>query len=350
MKLKISLIQNNSEWDHLLQLFSRSLLQTSAWGDFNSKGLNKEVQKIALYDKEKPVALALCIIEVGRFGSYIYIPRGPLIDWNNGELVSNLFEELKNYFASENPVFIRFDPAIFPPNDVSQVFQTIFKVKSPYNTQVKRAWVLNLEGGNSEELMKHARQQGMHKKFPGEIRRAEQKGVSYRRAYSIDDFKIFYRLLDETSTKKGFKIRPEEYYLKEFEFLSKSDLIRLYISEFEGEPLSVALVGKYNKEGSYLHAASADKHSNLSAQGFLLWKIIEELHSEGFKRFNFWGVVDENNLQDSSHTGYGYSKFKMRFGGHVEEYVGSHDIIMRPVKYRLTWVQEKYRKWRLGLE
>lgn len=350
MKLKLLLIQDSIEWGNLLNSFEGSLLQTDEWGTFNAQGLGKEVKKIAFYHENQLVALALCIIEIGRFGNFAYIPRGPLLEWSNIDLVREVFSMLIQFFSSQKVIFIRFDPKLLASESVSRTMKSISAKKSVYSTQVSNAWVLDLKGKDCEELITNARLQGMHKKLPGEIRRAGEKGLSYWRSYSSQDIEIFYRLLRDTADKNGFKIRPKEYYLKELEYLGKSDMIRLYISEFEKEPLSVALIGKYRNEASYLHAASSNSHAAAGAQGFLLWKIIEELHSGGVTRFNFWGVVDSKDLKNPRHPGFGYSKFKMRFGGHLEEYTGSWDIVMNSFKYRLTRGQELYRKWRNGLK
>ena len=75
----------------------------------------------------KSLPLGLCVM---------YTPRGPVMDYTNGELVGFFFKEMKKWARSKRCAFIKFDPAVIyreyflADSDSSPVFDDAKKAMS----------------------------------------------------------------------------------------------------------------------------------------------------------------------------------------------------------------------------
>ena len=87
-----------------------NLLQSSKWG------LVKENWKrsiVGVKEQGKLVASCMILIKPLPLGfSMFYIPRGPVLDYTNAELIAYLLKELKRYARRHHCLFITFDPAV----------------------------------------------------------------------------------------------------------------------------------------------------------------------------------------------------------------------------------------------
>lgn len=87
-----------------------NLLQSSKWG------LVKENWKhsiVGVKEQGKLVASCMILIKSLPLGfSMFYIPRGPVLDYTNAELIAYLLKELKRYARRHHCLFITFDPAV----------------------------------------------------------------------------------------------------------------------------------------------------------------------------------------------------------------------------------------------
>ncbi|MEJ8737781.1 peptidoglycan bridge formation glycyltransferase FemA/FemB family protein [Erysipelotrichaceae bacterium HCN-30851] len=87
-----------------------NLLQSSSWGSVKENWNNTIV---GVYDDGKLVASSLVLIKpLPLHFTMMYIPRGPVMDYQNSALVSFFFKELKRFARKYHCLFITFDPAV----------------------------------------------------------------------------------------------------------------------------------------------------------------------------------------------------------------------------------------------
>jgi len=87
-----------------------SLLQSSSWAKIKD---NWDHSFIGVYEDNKLVASSLVLIKKLPLSmSMIYIPRGPIMDYENKELVKFYFSSIKKWAKKKNCLFIKFDPPI----------------------------------------------------------------------------------------------------------------------------------------------------------------------------------------------------------------------------------------------
>ena len=87
-----------------------NLLQSSDWGKIKDNWQNF---LFSVTSGGEVVASSLVLVKTIKMGYKVfYIPRGPIMDYTNQELVKFYFDELKKYAKDRKCVFIKFDPAV----------------------------------------------------------------------------------------------------------------------------------------------------------------------------------------------------------------------------------------------
>lgn len=159
MVLELRSITQPEQWTQFLQQHPYNyFLQTWQWSEFQNQGLGKPVYRLGFYDNEKLVGLALAIVETTRFGQFVYIPRGPVIDWSNSQLVSQALSALINFFARKNYFQLRLEPLVLLAQSEVVKQLTEFGFRTAIKAiQVELAWVLDLNQTEAD-LLKNMRQ------------------------------------------------------------------------------------------------------------------------------------------------------------------------------------------------
>ena len=94
----------------------------------------------------------------------------------------------------------------------------------------------------------------------------------------------------------------------------------LWISKSEDEILSGILLLKSKNTVNYFQTFTTDKGRQTGAHYKLVWEVILKSKKDGYKYFDFEGVIDKRWPQKKW---VGFSEFKNKFGGRVVNYPGS---------------------------
>ncbi|HGL8784927.1 TPA: peptidoglycan bridge formation glycyltransferase FemA/FemB family protein, partial [Streptococcus suis] len=201
-----------------------NLLQSSQWATVKSEWRN---ERLGFFKDGKLVAVASLLIRrlVVPFGfTMIYIPRGPVMDYEDAELVSFVFKSIEEFALRERSVVIKFDPFIRLSSktitgdreeelNVLAVKDRIVDLGGIWSGRVQTMSatiqptchaVLYSESFSEESLNKRVRQN---------IRSARNKGIEIRigREELLRDFS---ELLKKTEERKSIRLRGREYYQK----------------------------------------------------------------------------------------------------------------------------------------
>ena len=88
-----------------------NLLQSSSWAKIKDSWGN---DRLGFYQDDKLVAVASVLIQPLPLGfSMIYIPRGPIMDYQDKELLAFVITSLKKYAKTKRALFVKFDPSLF---------------------------------------------------------------------------------------------------------------------------------------------------------------------------------------------------------------------------------------------
>ncbi|MFA7319022.1 MAG: peptidoglycan bridge formation glycyltransferase FemA/FemB family protein [Parcubacteria group bacterium] len=350
-------------------------------------------------------------------GTYFYVPRGPVMEISNIQYpISNKIPNSKSQIQDgvvemiklaekENAGWIRIDPA---SEDVLEMIKGIvgtdlvsvldeqvhrsgrtqgpplrkYKItKAPHNVQPREVFIIDITK-TEEELLAE-----MKSKTRYNVRLAEKKGVSVKaitnnqetRNKQISNDKIqisnkipnpneqntekyiaeFLRLVKITARRDGITSHPESYYRQMLEIIP-SDILKLYVAEYEGKVIAANLVLFYGETCTYMHGASDDEYRNVMAPYLLQWQQIKDAKKAGCKRYDFGGVsvqplrtlftTPPSQLRDTSpeyrgggNSWSGITRFKTGFSPKTASTIfpGSYDIIINP---RMYWLYRGIQK------
>ncbi len=290
-------------------------------------------------------------------GRYFYVPRGPVVKIPNSKFqipnhkTQNFLRRLVELARENNIGWIRIEPASEEVlNLVKENVPSEFKiVKSSADVQAREILMVDLSGSEEEMLMR------MKPKTRYNIRLARKKGVNVFSASrnskleirNVDCIDEFIRLAGITAKRDKVTPHPKGYYRKMLEIIP-SNVLKLYVAEYEGKIISANLVSFFGDTVTYLHGASDNIHRNVMAPYLLQWQAMIDAKKAGCARYDLGGVkIRIKNQESRIKDGWeGITRFKVGFAPDTKTIVfpGSYDIILSPLKYKLYRFLQKIKK------
>lgn len=362
-----------------------SVLQGSDWAKIKNQWQN---ERIGIYKEEKQVAslsLLIKLLPLGR--SIIYIPRGPVMDYLDRDLVAFTMKTLKDYGKTKKALFIKYDPAILLKQYALEQEEEEKPLALAAIKNLQEAGVhwtgLTMEIADSIQPRFQANiytQENLEMQFPKHTRRlikdAKQRGVETYRA-SQSELHKFSKIVSLTEKRKNISLRNEAYFQKLMTtygdkaylhlakvnipqkldqyrqqlILIKQDItstqahqkkrlkkledqkasLERYITEFEGftdqYPEEVVVAGilsiSYGNVMEMLYAGMNDDFKKFYPQYLLYPKVFQDAYQDGIIWTNMGGV--EGSLDD------GLTKFKANFAPTIEEFIGEFNLPVSPL-------------------
>ena len=199
-----------------------NLLQSSDWAKIKDNWGN---ERLGVYQDQKLVAVASILIQPLPLGfTMLYIPRGPIMDYQNSQLVAFMLQSIKTYAKSKRAVFAKFDPSLFLRKgligqEAKDQEATLAIIQSLKECGVE--WVGRTE--DMGETIQPRFQANIYKEYFTEdqlskstkqaIRTARNKGVEviFGGTELLDEFAA---LMKKTEARKGIHLRGRDYYEK----------------------------------------------------------------------------------------------------------------------------------------
>ncbi|MDD5396611.1 MAG: peptidoglycan bridge formation glycyltransferase FemA/FemB family protein [Candidatus Moranbacteria bacterium] len=287
--------------------------------------------------------------ELPMVGKYFYCPRGPVMEhgaWNMEQ--KSRMQELIDLAKKESAGWIRIEPKDSRSLDfireslgVIRQRRTDYKIiRAPHDMQPKEVFVLDISK-TAENLLCEMKPKtryniGLAQKKGIKVISHQTSGIDSEKNEYVDEF---LRLTSKMAARHGITAHPDEYYRKMIETLP-SDMLRIYVAEYDGKIIAANLVLFFGDTATYLHGASGNLHRNLMAPFSLQWQAILDAKEMGCTKYDFGGVKTVNgqwSAVNSKNTWEGITTFKLGFSPKTKPVVfpGSHDIIINPRKY---WV------------
>jgi murM protein len=199
-----------------------NILQSSAWEKVKSDWNH---ERLGVYEGKKLLAVASILIKSLPLGyKMFYIPRGPILDYRDTELLKFVLQSIKSYARSKRAVFVTFDPSIC----LSQSLINQEKTEYPENLaiidslqQMGVKW-----SGKTEEMgdtiqpriqakiyKENFEEDKLSKSTKQAIRTAQNKGVEIQFG-GTELLAPFSFLMKKTEKRKEIHLRNEDYYKK----------------------------------------------------------------------------------------------------------------------------------------
>jgi peptidoglycan pentaglycine glycine transferase (the first glycine) len=304
--------------------------------------------------QKEPVAAALTLqrnIRIGGFShrmGIIYVPKGPLLDWNDSPLRHRVLQDLKEFAQKHGAIFIKIDPDLelgtgIPgktgSNEHSFGVSVVNDLKadgwqfSEEQVQFRNTVLIDL-GLCEEELLANMKQKTRYN-----INLALRKGVSTRTGKQTD-IDMLIRMYAETSIRDGFVIRNDTYYREVWNTFMSDQQTEQYdqpvaealVAEVNGESVAGAIIFRFARKAWYLYGMSRMIHRDKMPNYLLQWEAIKRAKAAGCTIYDLWGAPDEFDETDPL---WGVFRFKEGLGGTIHRYLGAWDLPMNRMLYRL---------------
>ena len=199
-----------------------NILQSSAWEKVKSDWNH---ERLGVYEGENLLAVASILIKSLPLGyKMFYIPRGPILDYRDIELLKFVLQSIKSYARSKRAIFVTFDPSIC----LSQHLVNQDKREYPENLAIVE--ILGQLGvkwsGRTTEMddtiqpriqakiyKENFEEDKLSKSTKQAIRTARNKGVEIQFG-GTELLESFSFLMKKTEKRKEIHLRNEAYYKK----------------------------------------------------------------------------------------------------------------------------------------
>lgn len=333
-KFIVSAITDKKIWENfVLSHRPQSFLQSWNWGETN-RATGKKIFRLGFFENKKLIGVCLLIKENARRGLHLVIPGGPILDWNNRELVKFCLTTIKDLAEMEKVWFIRMRPELI---DTEQSRKLVLKhgfIPAPMHLHAENTWVLEI-GEDEEKLLA-----GMRKTTRYLIKKSLKMGLTIEMSADPDYSDLLFKLQKETSRRHKFVGFSEDLFKSQIKAFGEDNQARLFICRKGKITLAAAIIIFYGDTAYYHHSGSVSEFREIPFSYFLQWQIIKEAKKRGMKYYNFWGIAPNS---DPRHRFAGVTLFKTGFGGKRIDWLHAQDLPIS-LKYWLTYLFEIVRR------
>ncbi len=335
------------------------LLQSSQWAALKSRfGWHQELITVA-DDAGSIRAGALLLYRRVAGLTMAYVPRGPLVDWQDAHTTTRLLAAIDHACRLRGAAFLKIEPSLPATPSNHALLATYGFQPSPQTVQPPSTILLDIRGDEAALL------NGMKSKWRYNIRLAERRGITVRTATRAD-LPAFHALMQATGSRDGFAVHSADYYAAAFDLFTPERAAFL-LAEYEGEVVAALVVACLGPTAIYLWGASGDRERQRMPNHALQWAALRWARERGATHYDFWGIPDELghlatalspaagagvpvdalpiNLEAlPSHDLWGVYRFKQGFGGQVVRTIGAWDMPINRLGYGLYQVGLEIKK------
>lgn len=264
--------------------------------------------------------------------SILYVPKGPALDYNDGDLRRAVLAELEKLAKREKAIFIKIDPEVVRSWGLEEERTSPIGKQFMHDLQ-SRGWRFSddqIQFRNTVEMdlsdAEDALLAAMKSKTRYNINLAMRKDITVR-AGTPADFPTLAEMYAETSARDGFGIRPSAYYLDAWNSFYQAGMGHALIAEYESCPVAAIYLVKFGKKVIYMYGASSERERNRMPNHLLQWEAIRWAKAQSCEIYDFWGAPNEFVEEDRL---WGVWRFKAGFNGEVVRHIGAWDYVARP--------------------
>jgi lipid II:glycine glycyltransferase (peptidoglycan interpeptide bridge formation enzyme) len=340
----MALMPEQSWNDLIVNLPNSHVLQTTEWAAVKSEVGWRAHPLTWKNDTGEVIAAANVLVRtmkplsIGPKMAIGYIPRGPMLNWNDASLRQKVFTEIEQFTHDQGLIFLKIDPDLelgrgIPGDEKAEEFPLGKKVidelcerKWRYSVeqiQFKNTAVLDLTG-TEEDWLKRMKQKARYN-----LRLAQRSGVLVRLA-NEGELPALYHLYAQTASRDHFIIREEDYYLGVWRRFIQAGLADALIAEVDGQLVAGVMLFHFGKRAWYLYGMSSPLHREKMPNNLLQWEAMRLARSKGCEVYDLWGAPD---VFDESDSMFGVFRFKAGLGATVIRTAGAWDYPVKPALY-----------------
>lgn len=308
-------------------LLSLHPLQSNEWAEFRKK---TGIKTIKIKD-----------------GIQMTIHKIPYTPWAIGYVPKSLMptediiSDLKTIGMQEKCIFIQIEPNVIVNDNLKSKIKNLELEPANHPLFTKYTFLLDLTK-SEEELLKK-----MHPKTRYNIKVATKHNVKIVKDNSDKAFDEYLRLTEETTQRQKFYAHTKKYHKLMWETLKakNSDTNKLsanlFLAKYKNQTLAAWILFVFKDTLYYPYGASSNLYRETMASNLMMWEAIKFGKSLGLKKFDMWGALGK--APDKKDPWYGFHRFKEGYGPEHIEFLGSFDLIINPIFYKLFVIADKIR-------
>lgn len=224
-------------------------LQSKNWGEFQEKVNNRKAYFTGVYKDNKLVATCLLLERKLPLGySYMYAPRGPILNFEDTDTLDFLINNLKAFAKKKRAIYIKFDPNIIikkenyleEPLKIDMDTGKLFKHLTEDLKLKHLGFTKNFETEQPRFTYRidlELPEEDIYSRFNKKTQQALKKTQEIKPLYTKNGVKAiddFYSLMLDTENRKDFVGHDNNYYKKMFDYF---DDISIYFAYIEPQKL-----------------------------------------------------------------------------------------------------------------
>lgn len=259
-----------------------------------------------------------------------YFPKGPTP-------TQNMLGKLSMLGKEKNAIFIQIEPNVLKSLKF-KVSSLKYLGPSHHPLFPKYTFVLDLTK-SKEDLL-----EAMHPKTRYNIRIAQKHGVVVKEDRSKEAMEAYMKLSSETTKRQSFYAHNQSYHRHMWQHLHPAGTALLFTATYQQKILAAWIIFSWKDTIYYPYGASSREHRDVMAPTLLLWEIALWGKKNGYKKFDLWGALGP--YPDPKDPWFGFHRFKQGFGPQLVEFIGSYDLVLNPLLYRMYKVVDTIR-WKI---
>ncbi len=309
-------------------------LQSWAWGEFRQK-MGQKVARFGIFEGQKMVGSFQLFFHHLPHLSYTvgYFPKGPMP-------TPLIIKTLKKVGQENKAIFIKLEPNIQKSEIRSASRRTKSEIKKlglikgkPLFT--RHTLIIDLQKSEEELMASFA------SKTRYNIRLAQKRGVKIVEDNSQKGFEQYWQLMEETTKRQKFYAHNKAYHQLMWQEMSRAGIAHLLRAVYKKETLAAWILFAFNGVLYYPYGASTRRHQEVMASNLMMWEAIRLGKSLGCKKFDLWGTPGPDPKPDD--PWFGFHRFKMGYRPEIVEFIGTYDLVLRPVFYQFYLWADKIR-------
>lgn len=374
MKLAVRPITAEQHRAWLATRHSASFLQLPEWGQVKRDWTH---ESLGWFDGSRLIGTGLVLyrqVPGVRQRSLAYLPEGPEIDWLRQEhahfAIADWLEPMLAHCKQRGAFQVKMGPPVparrweagtvkqaiadggngvpNAPGRISQILADWHSLPAVQLVDRLRAMGWQQQeaagAGFGDVQPRYVFQVDLHDRTPQDvfagfnqlwrrnIRKAEKSGVTVTRG-TFNDLPAFHEVYVETAQRDRFTPRGLAYFEHMWSSLNayEPDRLSLYLAHVDGHVAAATLMVVVGRHAWYSYGASTTADRDVRPSNALQWQMIQDAMAQGCHVYDLRGIAD--TLDPANHL-FGLVQFKVGTGGHVQEYVGEWDYVLRP-----TWAK-----------
>ncbi len=297
----IQKITDQQAWDIRVRENGGHPLQLWGWGEVKAQhGWRAVRYELA----ESPWAGAQVLLRTlpKGIGTFAYVPRGPVGQWNQAML-----DELAQLVKRQHKAIVL---SIEP--DTEEKVQLKGWKRTKNTVLLPKTLILDLH--KTEEML----QEDMAKKTRQYIRKSAKAGVNVREVASKQELARCLAIYKETAKRASFELHDDDYYYDIAQSLG--DNSRVFAAEYQGDIVAFLWLAVSDVVAFELYGGVNDVGQGVRANYCLKWHAITTLKGQDVSRYDMNGLLND-----------GVSGFKKSFASHENILAGTFDKPLSPL-------------------